>query len=40
VLAQQARAHRVKRGGEHAAGELLAEQLGEPQPQLAGPRGR
>ena len=36
VLAQQPRAHRVKRRRGHAAGDALAEQVGEPQPQLAG----
>ena len=36
VLAQQARADGVKRRGGHAARGLLAEQVGEPQPQLAG----
>ena len=36
VLAQHARAQRVKRRGGDAARGLLAEQVGEPEPQLAG----
>ena len=36
VLAQQPRAHRVKRRRGDAARDGLAEQVGEPQPQLAG----
>ena len=36
VLAQQPGADGVEGGGEHAAGGLFAEQVGEPQPQLAG----
>jgi hypothetical protein len=35
VLAQDPRADRVKGGGGHAPSALLAEQVGEPQPQLA-----
>ena len=36
MLAQQARADGVKRRGGDAARALFAEQVGEPQPQLAG----
>ena len=36
VLAQQPRAHRVKRGRGDAARDRLAEQVGQAQPQLAG----
>ena len=36
VLAQQPRAHGVEGRGEHAARGAFAEQVGEPQPQLAG----
>ena len=36
VLSEHARADRVKRGGGDAARDLFAEQVGEPQSQLAG----